>query len=193
MPDINDFPNELIVEIFSHFDLKTLTRCMRVNRLFKAITEHSTFDKIFFRTKVIIKPEDLINLDELQINPALDQLFYTCRSKINEANFLFFDEKPDGKPDVKSYYHELALIDSSAAKQNATEPAVTYIYLTPYGYDGVEVKSERAVTVQDLMQGLCDFYKHGYAYDRCHYFFEGFYKSKSSSEKVLVLRCRWGS
>lgn len=189
MPDINNFPNELIVEIFSHFDLKTLTRCMRVNKLFKAITEHSTFDKIFFRTKAVIKPGDRINLDELQLNPALNQLSYTSLSKIKEANFLFCDEKSDGKTD----YHELALIDSSAAKQNATEPAVNYIYLTPYGYEGVQVKSERALTVQDLMQGLCDFYKHGYGYDRCHYFFEGFYKSKSSSEQVLVLECYWGS
>jgi len=162
---------------------------MRVSKLFKAITEHSTFDKIFFRTKAVIKPGDRINLDELEINPALNQLSYTSRSKIKDANFLFWDEKPDGKTE----YHELALIDSSAAKQNATEPAITYIYLTPYGYEGVQIKSERALTVQDVMQGLCDYYKRGTRYDRCHYFFEGFYKGKVSSEQVLVLECHWGS
>jgi hypothetical protein len=189
MPDINDIPNELVVEIFSHHDLKTLIRCMRVNKLFKAITEHSTFDKIFFRTKAI-EPEDPIDLAKLQVNPAFRRLHYTCRSKIKDACFLFSEKKPDGKNDIR----ELALIDSSAAKQNATEPAVTCLYLAPYGGDAdVVVESDHAVTVQDVMQGLCDYYEPGVPYDACHYFFEGFYTSAESTDDELILKARWGS
>jgi predicted metalloprotease len=57
----------------------------------------------------------------------------------------------------------------------------------------VQVKSEDAVTVQDVMQGLCDYYTRGASYDRCHYFFEGFFKGKGSTEKVLVFEAGWGS
>lgn len=190
MPDINNFPNELMVETFLHLDLKNLTRCMRVSKSFKTITEHSAFDKIFFRTKAI-KPGDSIDLDKLQINPALDQLHYTCRSKIKEVTFLFCDQKPDDKTD----YRELALIDSTAAKQNATEPALTCIVLSPYGCPDLEfeVESDQGVTVQDIMEGLCDYYQPGVPYDACHYFFEGFHKSKKSSKDELVLEAWWGS
>ncbi|KAG9551196.1 hypothetical protein KCU71_g7179, partial [Aureobasidium melanogenum] len=188
MPDINNLPIELVVETFSYLDLRDLVRCMRVNKFFKAITEHSAFDKIFFRTKVI-KPRDPIDLDKLQISPALNELCYTCRSSIREAQFLRGYTKLDGKDDVR----ELPLIDSSAAKQNATEPAVTRIYLRPYGYDGVMVRSEDALTVQDVMEGLCNYYKSGRSYDRCHYFFEGFYKAEQSSADFLVLEAHWGS
>lgn len=188
MPDINNFPNELMVETFLHLDLKDLIRCMRVNKSFKTITEHSAFDKIFFRTKVI-KSGDPIDLDKLKINPALDQLSYTSRSKIGDAKFLFWCEELDGKEGVR----DLPLIKSSAAKQNATEPAVTRIYLRPYGHIGVSVDSKDALTVQDVMEGLCNYYKPGRPYDRCHYFFEGFYKAEQSSADVLVLEAHWGS
>lgn len=188
MPDLNDFPNELLVEVFSYFDLKTLTRCMRVSKLFKAITEHSTFDMISFRTKAV-ESGDHIDFDKLQINPIFNRLHYTCRSKIKEVWFLFCDKKSDGQTDIR----KLALIDSSAAKQNATEPAVTHLWLTPYDYEGVQVRSERALTVQDVMQGLCDYYQPGAGYDRCHYFFEGFQKREVLDSEELVLRARWGS
>ncbi|KAH0342057.1 hypothetical protein KCU81_g5882, partial [Aureobasidium melanogenum] len=188
MPDINKFPNELMVETFSYLNLKDLTRCMRVSKSFKIITEHSAFDKIFFRTKVI-KSEDPIDLDKLQINPALEQLSYTSRSKIEDAEFLLCYTEPDGKEGVRN----LPLIESSAAKQNATEPAVTHIYLRPYGYGGVMVQSEDALTVQEVMEGLCNYYKSGQRYDRCHYFFEGFYKVKQSSGNLVVLGAHWGS
>lgn len=103
--------------------------------------------------------------------------------------FLFCDKKPDGEADIRA----LALIDLSAAKQNATEPAITRLMLTPYDYDGVEVRSERALSVQDVMQGLCDYYDDGFGYDRCHYFFEGFYKRKGLDSQKLVLGAHWGS
>ncbi|KAH0363204.1 hypothetical protein KCU65_g7550, partial [Aureobasidium melanogenum] len=188
MPNINNLPNELMVEAFSYLDLKDLTRCMRINKSFKAITEHASFDKIFFRTKAI-KAGDPIDFDKLKINPALDQLSYTSRSKIGDAEFLLCYKNPDGKEDVRS----LPLIESSAAKQNATEPAVTRIYLRPYGNIGVTLESKDALTVQDVMEGLCNYYKRGRAYDRCHYFFEGFYKVKQSSGNLLVLEAHWGS
>ncbi|KAH0350307.1 hypothetical protein KCU83_g5004, partial [Aureobasidium melanogenum] len=172
MPDINNFPNEVMVETFTYLDLGSLTKCMRVNKSFKAITEHSAFDKIFFRTKAI-QPGDPINHDKLQINPALNELSYTCRSSIKEARLLRCYTKPDGKDD--------------------RQPAVTRIYLRPYGYDGVMVKSEDALTVQDVMEGLCNYYKSGRSYDRCHYFFEGFYKAEQSSTDILVLEAHWGS
>jgi hypothetical protein len=188
MRDINNFPNELLVEVFSHFDLKTLTRCMRVNKSFKAITEHSAFDKVFFRTKVI-KLGESINLDQLHINPIFYKLTYICRKKIKDVHFLLWDEKPDGK----TYFHELALIDSSAAKQNATEPAVTWLYISPYGYDDIVVQSEHAVTVEDVMQGLCDYYGPDVGYDSCHCWFGGFGKSAKSTEGELILEGCWGS
>ncbi|KAG9526742.1 hypothetical protein KCV07_g93, partial [Aureobasidium melanogenum] len=110
MSDINNLPIELVLETFSYLDLKDLVRCVRVNKFSKAITEHSAFDKIFFRTKVI-KPGDPIDLDKLQINPALNELCYTCRYSIKEAQFLRGYTKLDGKDDVR----ELPLIDSSVA------------------------------------------------------------------------------
>jgi hypothetical protein len=188
MPDINDFPNELLVEIFSHFDLKTLTRCMRVNKSFKAITEHSAFDKVFWRTKAV-KLGEPINLDQLHVNPIFRKLTYICRKKIKDVYFLLCDEKPDGVTD----YRELALIDSSAAKQNATEPAVPWLYISPYGYDDMVVQSEHAVTVEDVMQGLCDYYGPCVGYNSCHYWFEGFDKSAKSTEGELILEGCWGS
>lgn len=188
MPGINGLPNELMVETFSHLDFKDLTRCMRVNKSFKTVTKHSAFDKIFFRTKAI-KPGDPIDLDKLQINPALNQLSYTCRSKIKEAKFLICYKNADGKDDIRA----LPLIDSSAAKQNATEPAVTRIYLRPYGHSSVMVESKEALTVQDVIEGLCNYYKSGRPYDRCHYFFEGFYKSNLSNASILVVEAHWGS
>jgi hypothetical protein len=187
MPDINDLPNELVVEIFSYHDLKTLTRCMRVNKSFRSITEHSAFDKVFFRTKVT-KPGDSIDLERLQLNPIFDKIQYDC-DKLRDANFLFCDEKPDGETD----YRELRLIDSSAAKQNATEPAVTELYLSPYDHGDVKVKSEQAVTVQDVMQGLYDYYGPGVIYDSCHHFFEGFTKSTRSTKHQFILEGKWGS
>ena len=159
---------------------------MRVSKLFKAITDHTTFDKIFFRTKAV---ESGIDFDKLQINPIFDSLHYTCRSKIKEALFLICDKKPDGETDNR----ELALIDSSAAKQNATEPAVTHLWLTPFGYEGVQVRSERALTVQDVMQGLCDYYQYDAGYDECHCFFEGFHNRKEVDSEQLVLVACWGS
>lgn len=188
MPGINDLPNELMVEAFSYLDFKDLTRCMRVNKSFQTLTEHSSFDKIFFRTKPI-KPGDPMNLDKLQINPAFDHLTYTSRSKIKDAEFLICYKNDEGKDDVRG----LPLIDSSAAKQNATEPAVTRIYLRPYGRNGVMVESNEGLTVQDVMEGLCNYYKKGRSYDRCHYFFEGFYKSNQSNASMLVLEAHWGS
>ncbi|KAG9598371.1 hypothetical protein KCU77_g4398, partial [Aureobasidium melanogenum] len=163
---------------------------MRVNKFFKAITEHSAFDKIFYRTKVVM-PDDPIDLDKLQINPIFRQLYYTCRSEINKATFLFCDKKPGGATD----YRELALIDSTAAKQNATEPALTRIVLSPYGSPDweFEVESDQGVNVQEVMEGLCDYYQRGVPYDSCHYFFEGFYKSKESSKDEVILEGCWGS
>ncbi|CAD0085966.1 unnamed protein product [Aureobasidium mustum] len=190
MPEINDLPNELIVETFSYLELSDLIRCMRVNKCFKAIIEHSAFDKIFFRTKAI-KFGDPINLDNLQLNPAFDPLHYTSRSKIDNTLFLFSYKESEGKDGIR----ELPLTESSAAKQNATEPAVTRIYLRPYGDPEieVEVESDQGVTVQDVMQGLCDYYEPGIPYDRCHYFFEGFYKNEESTENELILEAHWGS
>jgi hypothetical protein len=186
MPDINDFPNELITEIFSHFDLKTLTRCIRVSKLFKAITEHSTFDKIFFRTKAI-KHGDHFDLDKLQINPIFDMLHYTCRSGIKEAKFLFYDKNFSGKTDIR----ELALIDSSAAKQNATEPAVTYLYVSPCGSARIKVNPGHAVTVQDVMQELCNHYTISTPFDVCQSFEGYIYRKMVSAGYVLVLRTSW--
>jgi hypothetical protein len=75
--------------------------------------------------------------------------------------------------------------------------AVTCLLISPYGYadDGTDVaiESEHTVTVQDVMQGLCDYYEPGVGYDSCHYFFEGFYKSKHSTENELILEAHWGS
>lgn len=192
MPDINNFPNELIAEIFSYLDLETLTRCMVVNKSFKAFTEHSAFDKIFFRTKAL-KPEESINLDNIQINPIFNKISHACLSEMSDVYFLFRDKKPDGETDSR----KLALIDSSAVKQNATEPAVTHLRLQPCGHANVnvevEVKSEHAVTVGDVMLGLCQFYGERYGYGSCHYFFDGFEKSKRSTKDELVLQAYWGS
>ncbi|KAG9650610.1 hypothetical protein KCU64_g9010, partial [Aureobasidium melanogenum] len=101
MPDINNLPNELMVETFSSLNLSGLTKCMRVNKSFKTITEHSAFDKIFFCTKAI-RPGDPIDLDKLQINPALDQLSYTSRSKIIDAQLVFSYKEPDGKEGIRN-------------------------------------------------------------------------------------------
>ncbi|KAG9676203.1 hypothetical protein KCU99_g4142, partial [Aureobasidium melanogenum] len=130
MYDINNLLIELVVETFSYLDLKDLVRCVRVNKFFKAITEHSAFDKIFFRTKVI-KPGDPIDLDKLQINPALNELCYTCRSSIKEAQFLRGYTKLDGKDDVR----ELPLIDSSAAKQGRKLLRRSDVFLLVYQTD----------------------------------------------------------
>lgn len=183
MSEINDLPNELMVETFSYLGLSDLIRCMRVSKHFKAITEHSAFDKIFFRTKTI-KAGDFIDLDKIQVNPALDQLCYNSCSQIEDAVFLL----PD-------YADPLALINSTAAKQNFTEPAITRIIIRPYGdlYGVVRVESDQGVTVQDVMEGLCSYYKPDVFYDECHYNFEGFCKTKNSTEDELVLECCWGS
>jgi hypothetical protein len=87
MPNINYFPTKVLVEVLSYLDLKTLTRCMRVGKSFKAITEHSAFDKIFFRTKAS-KLGEPINLDQLQINPIFRKLTYMSGFKIQDAHFL---------------------------------------------------------------------------------------------------------
>lgn len=185
MSDINDFPNELIVEVFSYFDLETLTSCMRVSKLFKAITEHTTFDKIFFRTKAI-KPEHPLNLDKLQINPVFNMIEYTSRQRIKSAHFLILDKKPNGRPK----HHKLALIDSSAAKQNATEPAVTCLQVSPYNGFSISIKLGRAVTVRDVMEGLCDYYRLAVVGGR--HFLDGFYKIEGLAKDELVLKARWG-
>ncbi|KAH0283777.1 hypothetical protein M436DRAFT_35414 [Aureobasidium namibiae CBS 147.97] len=185
MPDLDDFPNELLVEFFSYFDLKTLTRCMRVSKLFKAITDHPTFDKIFFRTK-ITEPKDPINPDKIQINPIFSMIQYTSRQRIKSAHFLILDEKPNGKPK----HRKLALIDSSAAKQNATEPAVTCLQVSPYSGASVGIKLGRAVTVRDVMEGLCNYYNMVLVANARH-FLEDFYKIKGWTEDELVLKARW--
>ncbi|KAK6005428.1 hypothetical protein QM012_007070 [Aureobasidium pullulans] len=183
MSDINNLPNELMVETFAHLELNDLLRCMRVNKFFKTVTEHSAFDKMFFRTR-FIKSSNPINFDELHVNPALDQLSYMCRCSIEDAVFLLKD------------HGELALIESIAAKQNATEPAVTRIIVRPYGDPNQEGRTEsgQGVTVQDVMEGLCGYYEQGTPYyDECHYNFEGFYKTKNDTEDELVLEIFWGS
>jgi hypothetical protein len=187
MRDINDFPNELLVEVFSHFDLKTLTRCMRVNKSFRAITEHSAFDKVFFRTKAV-KLGGSINLDQLRINPVFRKIHHDCRSEY--VHFLFCDDKPGSRIG----FRRLALISSSAARQNATEPAVTCLYLGVHGSRAeVLVESKRGVTVQKVMQALRDYRKPGADYRSRHFSFEGFYKSAESTEDGLILKAKWGS
>ena len=195
MPDINDLPTELMVETFSHLELDDLTRCMRSSKTFKAITEHFAFDKIFFRTK-LPSLEDTFDLDKLQINPAFRSLGYTCRSNIEDTGFLFVDEKPGGSPN----YRTVPLTETSAATQNATEPAVTSLTLRPYDmdYDGeleydVEIEAENGVTVLDVMKGLCGYYDGGVPYDSCHYFFEGFYRNKWSTGEHIIFSAHWGS
>ncbi|THY11352.1 hypothetical protein D6D01_08941 [Aureobasidium pullulans] len=190
MPDINDLPTELMVETFSHLELDDLTRCMRSSKSFKAITEHSAFDKIFFRTK-LPSLEDTFDPDKLQINPAFRSLGYTCRSKIEDTGFLFVDEKPGGSPN----YRTVPLTETSAATQNATEPAVTSLTLRPYGGPNFNVKIEvkHGVTVLDVMKGLCGYYHGDVPYDSCHYFFEGFYKNKSSTGEHIIFSAHWGS
>jgi hypothetical protein len=182
---MQDLPNELLVEIFSHFDLKTLTRCMRVNKSFEAITKHSAFDKVFFRTRAI-KLGESINLDQLHVNPVFRKINYSCRSE--DVHFLFCDEKPGSRIG----FRRLALIDSSAGHQNATEPAVTCLYLDVYG-SGAEmlVEPKRGVTVQTVMQALCDC-RPGCNYRSHHFSFKGFYKSAKSKDG-LILEAQWGS
>ncbi|THW54466.1 hypothetical protein D6D19_10717 [Aureobasidium pullulans] len=189
MPDINDLPTELMVETFSHLELDDLTRCMRSSKTFRAITEHSAFDKIFFRT-TLPSLEDTLDLDKLQINPAFRSLSYICRSKIEDTGFLFVDEKPGGSPN----YRTVPLTETSAATQNATEPAVTSLTLRPYDmeYD-VEIEVEDGVTVLDVMKGLCGYYDGGVPYDSCHYFFEGFYRNKWSTGEHIIFSAHWGS
>jgi hypothetical protein len=142
---------------------------MRVNKSFEAITKHSAFDKVFFRTRAI-KLGESIDLDQLHVNPVFRKINYSCRSE--DVHFLFCDEKPGSRIG----FRRLALIDSSAGHQNATEPAVTCLYLDVYG-SGAEmlVESKRGVTVQTVMQALCDC-RPGCNYRSHHFSFEGFYK-----------------
>ncbi|THY66927.1 hypothetical protein D6C95_10500, partial [Aureobasidium pullulans] len=178
MPDINDLPTELMVETFSHLELGDLTRCMRSSKTFKAITEHSAFDKIFFRTKTILS-NDLIDLNELENNPVLERLtiHYLCEHPIEDAEVSL-------NTGDSTKWRSLPLIESSAAKQNTTEPSVTRITLRPYIFLGreddhsfdVEVKAEQGITVLDVMKGLCAYYLvPDMLHDERHCFFEGFY------------------
>jgi hypothetical protein len=82
------------------------------------------------------------------------------------------------------------LIDSSAAKQNATEPAVTCLHISPYPDVSIKVSSARAVTVQDVMQGLYDYYTLCLVSGARH-FFDGFNKTKGSTEDELILKMGW--
>jgi len=188
MPDINDLPTELMVETFSHLELGDLTRCMRSSKSFKAITEHSAFDKIFFRT-TLPSLEDTLDLDKLQINPAFRSLSYTCRSKIEDTGFLFVDEKPGGSPN----YRTVPLTETSAATQNATEPAVSSLTLSPFGKSvfDVEIEVEHGVTVLDVMKELCGYYHGDVPNDSCRYFLAGFYKNKWSTGEHIIFSVHW--
>jgi hypothetical protein len=187
MSNIKDLPNELLVEMFSHLDLKTLARCMRVNKSFKAITEHSAFDKVFWRYKAI-KLGDSINLDQLRVNPIFREIHYNCHSE--GVHFIFCDEKPGSRIG----FRRLALTNSSAAHQNATEPAITCLYLVVFGNRAeVLVESKHGVTVQKVMQALCDYRKPGTNNRSHHFSFEGFYKSAESTEDELILEAQWAS
>lgn len=196
MPDINDLPTELMVETFSHLELGDLTRCMRSSKSFKAITEHFAFDKIFFRTKTILS-NNLIDLDELEINPVLEGLaiHYLCKHPIEDAEFSLHSSD-------STKWRSLPLIESSAAKQNASEPPLTHITLRPYIFRGreddhsfdVEVKAEQGVTVLDVMKGLCGYYLiPGMLHDERHCFFEGFDIDDDSTKEKIIFSAGWGS
>jgi hypothetical protein len=149
---------------------------MRVNRWFRAITEHRTFDKILFRTDAL-KPENSIDLVNLQINPVFKKIVYDCQLFSRRARFLFKDKIPGGG----TVHRELALANSSAANQNATEPGITHLHVRPFAGAGVVLERASALTVQDVMDALCEYW------ESPHYVFRGLFISKRSSETKLIL------
>jgi hypothetical protein len=193
MRSLNDFPTKVLKEVFSYLDFETLTRCMRVNKSFKAITEHSAFDKIFFRTKAI-KLGESIDLDQLQINPIFRKLTYMSGSEIQDAYFLLCDDSSNDRSDTR----KLFLTDSSAAKQNATDPAVTCLYLSPFRVFNLfpvcwELRVEHSVTVHDIIQALSDYYTRGLGRRQLHRRLKDFYALAQSAEGELVLGAYWES
>jgi hypothetical protein len=90
------------------------------------------------------------------------------------------------------------LTDSSAAKQNAIDPAVTYLYLSPFRVINlfpiwVRLRSEHGVTVHDVIKALSDYYTQGLGRRQLDRRLKDVYALAQSTEDNLILGAYWES
>ncbi|CAD0087056.1 unnamed protein product [Aureobasidium vineae] len=150
---INNFPNEILLEILQDFDYYDLKKCMRANKAFNAIIKHTAFDRVLFRSANVIGKDGIIKYSTFATHPALKRTMFPDQSPNDQIelrwphnNFLY---------DPPKY-----LLQNKVADEQVTSPPVSYVRVKPYQVETrVEVENPNGITIRQLHEAMCSVYE----------------------------------
>lgn len=171
--------------IFSHLDYFGLKRCTMVNKDFKAISEHSSFDKVSFRGPAPLPPGTTIVAKDVDIHPVLQEMSYECSPDIKHAFLFSYSDRKSSYSDDGLYL----IVNSSAYKEHATQPPLQVIVVKVHGKKCGRVKNDSGVTVKDVLGSLASFFRRDYNRECMgdHTGWTGFDRQTLDKEGNLVL------
>lgn len=179
-----ELPKEIWLEVISHLDYLDLKKCMRVSKEFKSFTELPVCQETMFRSSKKLIPEGgAINLDNIQLHPAFDLMAFECATKIEHVKFYT----------GKDYDGIVALTDTCAAEEYATDPPVAFIRLQIHSWPAVQVTNKSGVTVVQVMKSLCRFFSKDDHRESMgdHTGWTGWDETKLDRKGRLLLRAMW--
>ena len=143
------FPPGIWLKVMSYLDYQDLKTCMDVSKTHQALTEHATFDRTLFRSKQVVTVSKPFRAADVRLNPLFQHMMYECTGDIEDVEFYNWDGN----------YEPDRLMDSDEAEEHATDPAVDELRVRVHDWRPVVIKNKRGVTVLEVMEALCRFFK----------------------------------
>ena len=147
--------------IFSELEYSHLKVCNMVSKSVSSLLEHSCFDRALFRRVSpladcsSITPLSIPELKDfpnhentwVEVHPALSMMSYGCSPDISDPTFYDYSESA-------TPHDDRAVIDTSAAAEYATMPAMQRLKIRIYNRPATIVMNKKGVTVRNVLEAL---------------------------------------
>lgn len=148
MPNINDLPSELLLEILSHFDDYLDVRyCSETRTILRAIAHHPTLDHMLFRSKDVKHKDDIIKMDTAVLHPVFCEAMVDKGMLDPKDPYIITSECEDEFDKENG----IAVLDTCLIADNATSPPVSYLN---FGRMIIENEARSAITVGQVFTEL---------------------------------------
>jgi hypothetical protein len=147
--------------ILAELEYPHLKVCTMVSKSVSSLLEHSCFDRTLFRRVNPLKdcngitPVSIPELKDftdhektwVEVHPALSMMSYGCSPDLEDPRFYDYS-------DSASPHDDRAVIETSAATEYATMPALQKLKIRIYNRPATVIMNKKGVTVRNVLEAL---------------------------------------